>query len=95
MLISPLQDHYLSPHLASEDKLLVYASATKMFWGMRFVIVLLGLISLLGPILVLAYVSGRRGRLSIVCVSTTLFAIVVSVTTNARNLEVLAKSFQI
>lgn len=53
-------------------------------------VILLGLVSLLSPILALAYIKGRGGRLSIVCVATALFALVVSVTTNARNLEVLA-----
>ncbi len=53
-------------------------------------IVLLGLISLLSPILAIAYVPGRRGWLSIVCVSTALFAMVVLVTTNTRTLEVVA-----
>lgn len=90
MLIPQIKKHYLSPHLAKEDKLLVYASSRKVFWVTRFFTVLIGLISLLGPILALAYVTGKKGRLSIVCFSTAIFAVVVSVTTNARNLEVLA-----
>jgi hypothetical protein len=68
----------------------VYASAKKLFWSIRLVVILLTLTSLLSPILALAYVTSKGGRLGIVCAATSFFAFGVALTTNARNVEVLA-----
>lgn len=85
-----VQGHYISPFLAKEEKLLVYASTAKLYWTARLLVLFLGLISLLSPVVALDFVEGRAGRLCIVCIAVTLFALIVAMATNARSLEVLA-----
>lgn len=65
-------------------------SQTRLRRVVRTLVLLVCLFFLLAPILALAYIKGRKGRLAVVCLAITGFGFAVTIMTKARNFEIAA-----
>jgi len=76
--------------LAQGDSRLVYSSQTRLRRTARVITLFSGLLGLLGPILALYCVGSKPGRIGIICSAITLFGLIITATTKARSVEILA-----
>ena len=77
-------------HLASHDKNVYYVSDKKINRFITFIIMGLGLIMLIAPLWILAFLEGLAQRLGVISAFIVLFVALLSATTVAKPFESLA-----